>query len=129
MNDERLLFRAWNGGKMVHFGEGSITYASADEDTMRVGLFFPLVEDKHSMTGFGVMQCAESKDKTDTLIYESDILRVGPGWIVTVTWMHGTWLLINDKQQCHASLSSYKSSDIEIIGNIHANPELIGGAI
>jgi hypothetical protein len=36
LNTERFLFRAWNSGKMIYFGEGFIGFMAVDEETMDI---------------------------------------------------------------------------------------------
>lgn len=48
---DRLKFRAWNGGKMVYFGDGKVCTNYDD----KFGMFFPLLSESFSMGSFDVI--------------------------------------------------------------------------
>lgn len=84
-------------------------------------------------------QCTGLKDENGKLIYEGDIVRifydhfngtftekevVGP-----VKWECGTWV-VNNSLLNHSpeyGETHLESSAVEVIGNIHENPELLEG--
>ena len=91
-------------------------------------------EDLESCDNWKVMQYTGLKDKNGKEIYEGDIIRIKPNpkdyggykghnYIEYVFW--------NDEEACYDIANDRTwlllKSDIEIIGNIYENPELIGG--
>jgi hypothetical protein len=58
------------------------------------------------------------KDKNGKEIYEGDIDRRG-----IVMWRNGCWHIVNENGQTFDYL--FMCENIEIIGNIHENPELL----
>lgn len=84
-------------------------------------------------------QCTGLKDKHGRLIYEGDIVRifydhfngtftekevVGP-----VKWECGTWI-VNNSLLNHSpeyDETHLESASVEVIGNIHENPEILEG--
>lgn len=119
---------------MVHFGEGSVTCATKGEETMRFGIFFPLLSEKFSLAKFDVMLYIGLRDKYGTKIYDGDILMNNTGDIFKVKWeMRNAafrYVVIKGKQYSktgdHEANSVVAGSyEVEIVGNIHENPELL----
>lgn len=69
-----------------------------------------------------LMQRIPVSDKKGKPIYESDIIRV-KGHIYTVKFVGMGFWFVNKKNECFVFDS--KAYSIEIIGNIHQNPELL----
>lgn len=70
------------------------------------------------------------KDKNGVDIYESDVIRVckndkGYFEVVFKNAYVGGWLLKHSAEHDFLSLGARGQSDIEVIGNIHENPELL----
>lgn len=75
-------------------------------------------------------------DKNDVEIYEGDIVKTCRGFILSVVFEYGAFILKN-KQDTYSTLlgwqSDYESNemdwtdlnDFEVIGNINKNPELL----
>lgn len=87
-----------------------------------------------------IMQCTGLKDKNGKLIYEADIVdkRTRCKWIIT--WFKNRFILVPDfeyenKDKCandrecgykyFENNHSYADKDIEVIGNIYENKELL----
>jgi|APGre2960657404_1045060.scaffolds.fasta_scaffold244610_2 uncharacterized phage protein (TIGR01671 family) len=75
-----------------------------------------------------LMQYTGLKDKNGVEIYEGDIVRVcnnnnGFFEVIFINAYVGGWVL-KHKEERFLSLGARKTTDIEIIGNIHQNPEL-----
>ena len=75
------------------------------------------------------MQYTGLKDKNGVEIYEGDIVRVcnnnnGFFEVIFINAYVGGWVL-KHKEERFLSLGARKTTDIEIIGNIHQNPELL----
>ena len=71
-------------------------------------------------------------DKNGKRIFEGDILEgrdfdVENGYGV-VEWNDGAWEVISEGNCCGTFHQNYWGNEFEIIGNIHDNPELVGGA-
>lgn len=68
-------------------------------------------------------------DKNDVKIFENDILCDTCGdtpKIYSVIWADGAFM-IRLKGGCCFSLNALNVGEFEVVGNIHDNPELIGG--
>lgn len=123
MND-RFRFRVWGISRKKFENKKAV------EDA-RIG-FLPKVS-----SNYVVEQCTSLKDKNGKLIYEGDIIRVfydhfngtftekevvGP-----VKWECGTWV-VNNSFLHHSpeyDETHLESAAVEVIGNIHENPELL----
>jgi uncharacterized phage protein (TIGR01671 family) len=85
-----------------------------------------------SNTNSKLMQYTGLKDENGKEIYEGDILKLNPEYRgygeipVSVFWGKGRWLCQGIMHYSHQSdLTSYALDKMEIIGNIHDNPELL----
>ena len=67
------------------------------------------------------------KDKNGKEIYEGDILQIDDHILgdFVVVWHNFGWKI--KRSVGYESLSVHKSEDCTVIGNIHENPELVGG--
>jgi len=83
-----------------------------------------------SVEHFELMQFTGLTDKNGTEIYEGDVIcvsnnRNGFFQVVFVNAYVGGWVLKHDDDHDLLSLGARKQDDIEVIGNIHENPELL----
>jgi len=139
-------FRAWYPlvEKMRHFSNGEIIADGED----RYGMFFPVDEGNIFLSSCIVMQWTGLKDKNGIEIYEGDIISntarqyravvkfgeytpdVFESWLMQYKnsfmqsmqgfYAEGVWGM-NEGQQLFLS----KDISVEVIGNIHDNPELL----
>ena len=123
MNRDRFKFRVWDKtikkmhykGFLVHAEHGYPTLCDYDEWS-----------EYHDAE---LMQCTGLKDKRHNLIYESDVVGAPvpnlAEWGV-VTWSCGSWVIKSGLMELR--LGDVNSVDLEILGNIYENPELMEGA-
>lgn len=73
-----------------------------------------------------IIQCTGLKDKNGELIYEGDIVKWGQQ-IYAIIWQGSRFVLKKDicKKACDYNLSCFDGTELEIIGNIYENPELV----
>lgn len=121
MND-RFKFRVWDKGN-EHYVDcadmlyiepsGEITYACYDGD--REDMYY------YEQNDVVIEQCTGLRDKNGKLIYEGDIIRVEDN-TCKVEW---------EEENARYNVSGYGEiayltyNEIEVIGNIHENPELL----
>ncbi len=132
-----IKFRAWFPGvkKMCQFSGPRLM-----AEIGVYGLFFP-VEERTIFIGrnieFELMQYTGLKDKDGKEIYEGDILRFYDGevkpWIAEVAFVGVSFSAVNRKcclvcaklEGCIGSIDEL--GELEVIGNIFENPELLAG--
>lgn len=71
-----------------------------------------------------IMQYTGLKDKNGREIYEGDIVSID-GLIVPVIWYAGAWMVEYFTIPTKSYLSHFDELDVEIIGNIYQNKELL----
>lgn len=76
-----------------------------------------------------IMQCTGLKDKNGKLIYESDIVKLSSGAIGFIVFECQAYAIRFSKKDKYrrVGLGAYQSKELEIIGNIYENPELMKG--
>ena len=129
MREIKILFR----GKRIDNGEwieGSLlgidwcdkpsTYSIAPNTP--VSVFYSVIPET-------VGQYTGLTDKNGKRIFEGDIVSLvkHDGLIYKVVYVPCRYELVNSKGVNCFVLDIYKSENIEVIGNIHDNPELLGG--
>jgi hypothetical protein len=133
--ENRFKFRAWNDDydEMVY----STTEHDCDLKREFVPWLFEVGYSSFPREGWIIMQCIDVKDKLGKLIYDGDILKIiqqyrdydgGPILYRTLTgqitfdcgcfWFRGSGWNINN-------WFHYEFSELEIIGNVYENPELL----
>lgn len=128
-----LKFRVWNSDikQMEYFASpcfslhGRIPAGEYDSDRY-TRAFEPLAEHPD----WPIMQYTGLIDSNGVEIYEGDIVRLlgnDKGYL-TVTFVNayvGGWVLTTSRSEVYVSLGARKPSEVEVIGNIHENPELL----
>ena len=73
-----------------------------------------------------ICQCTGLKDKHGKLIFENDIVRCGKNFAVTWCDTFASWRLnTSGWMYSHFFGEACKPEDVEIVGNIFENPELL----
>ena len=129
MND-RYLYRAkrTDNGEWI---EGYYAYAYEKHYIMTVGATCALPPyhwyfENHEVDPSTICQCTGLKDKNGKRIWENDIVRCGKN--CTVTWCDtfASWRLnTSGWMYSHFFGEACKPEDVEIVGNIFDNPELL----
>lgn len=132
-----IKFRAWyhhkhntdNGWmEYLSFGIDDLyqnKFLLTEELPTLIGLkhFVPIEGFKHEKD-FAIMQYTGLKDKNGKEIYEGDIVKIhwpsGSHAISKVGWDFSSWQL-----EGGGMIGNFKNNELEIIGNIFENPELL----
>lgn len=125
-----IKFRAWENRPDDVNCPGSMSY---DQKFCHAMIRHP--------DGLIIMQYTGLKDKNGVEIYEGDIVRMNYGIpplieVLVIEYaddeevfdglsVSGWWMRNKDKDRLSASLCKIYTPDIEVIGNIHENPELL----
>ena len=140
MND-RFKFRIWNGTEM-HYNDFVVTatgyVGKITEEFLGRCVFNQ--EDLTADKECTLMQCTGLKDKNGTLIYEGDII-YSPSWWWGACFVHldigkcgscrgdsvMSYILAKniDNPLANAIYNIWDGSEVEVIGNIYENKELL----
>ena len=128
-----ILFR----GKRVSNGEwveGSLIKAKAENNKDVLYLIAPF-----TMSAFDVEEVIPETvgeytgltDKNGTKIFEGDVVKIGSEIIKwkcyhKVVFEEGQWFYLHEEISTKSYMGAWGSSCVEVIGNIHDNPELLG---
>lgn len=135
-----IKFRAWHKDIKEMFEVGQITLEKGiwdyqPKNRKHIGISIPY------QPSFILMQYTGLHDKNGKEIYEGDIVLLDcynyeePAFDgefkVIYDDINGMWLLIDlenkDRGFTFGEIRSYYKAEIEVIGNIYDNPELLGG--
>lgn len=135
--DREILFKGKRVDGNGHDGEWIYGYGTTGEQIIHLDIYAGFVGVKVDPSTVG--QYAEKQDKNGEKIFDGDIICFkewsnGPMcWVGAVEYDYGAMYVIRGgpNQECKSpfelQLSRIASESIEVIGNIHDNPELIGG--
>ena len=121
---DRFKFRIWDGAEM-HYNDFVVTatgYAGKITEEFLGNCVFnqeDLTADKECI----LMQCIGLKDKKGKIIYEGDILKDKYGALHPISWNFKGFY----EADTFAIAGFYNTiqEDMEVIGNIYENPELL----
>ena len=119
---KEIKFRAWDkeNKKMVYSGTDDFWFMSFDNESIGIlGCHNIGGDPDTTIDSFELMQFVGLTDKNGKKIYEGDIVSSSNKGIKKVFW---------SKLDCQFAIDGtylYRMADIEIIGNIYENPELL----
>lgn len=121
-----IKFRAWSHiGKMMLYTERcSGISVLMNEPTLK----FPINEPVRISFGeYELMQFTGMKDCNGKEVYEGDIVHTDDEDIAIITWDEDEYKFTVGTEEYFYDLGEYYPRDIEVIGNIYDNPEMLGG--
>lgn len=95
------------------------------------GLQFDEICDSPLMKDYKIVhkrQYTKLRDKNGVEVYDGDIVNIGTKINFKVAYVMSAYVLSNNtKSVCILLEIPYRNNDIEVIGNIYENPELLDG--
>lgn len=115
MMKDRFKFRAWDkkAKKIINWDNDLEWHALRTFDVNKSNLEF--------------MQCTGLKDNNDKLIFEGDIVEIDSDTLAKILWSDDLVRFIIVYENIQADFDNYFSYELEIIGNIYEDPELLEG--
>jgi len=135
-----IKFRVWEkrNKRMIH----DCTQFNIENGSVYQMLFWGNIKVNLLSSEFTLMQYTGLKDKNGVEIYEGDIIKLSYGIpptydilfieyaddeYVSDISVSGWWMRNKRKNGCSSSLCKTYENDIEVVGTIHENPELLKG--
>ena len=75
--------------------------------------------------GYKLMQFTGLQDKNGKDIYEGDLVGYGDEDAAPITFEDGSFMWITDRRSGRSAINQDRARRLEVIGNIHENPELL----
>lgn len=131
MNEDRRRFRVWYCDQEVRIFDGAEVIINQNGDIRALHLNNNAPDEWCDTTNLDVEACTGLKDKNGKLIYEGDIVQSRFNGIGRIVYYHAALVVAWKNEVCfygHETRSTPIPLDvenIEIIGNIHKNPELL----
>lgn len=114
MTKDRFRFRAWKKAENIYW-----------YNAQKSILFSEILEDEKYI----IEQCTGLKDANKDLLYEGDIVNIlcEVDEIGVIEWsdVEAQFVVRCEQAGFVANFDNYRGTDLEIIGNIHENPELL----
>lgn len=115
-------------GQDCGHGDGTFIFGwGAQENPDGTALFMRDDNDGILVKADTVGQYTGMKDSTGKEIYEDDIVRTDDEDIAIITWDEDEYKFTVGTEEYFYDLGEYYPRDIEVIGNIYDNPELLRG--
>ena len=130
MSEREILFR----GKIIELckyqGQWLEGFFGSDN-----GKTFIAIQNENGLNGYfcdskTVGQYTGLTDKNGTRIFEGDIVKTSHGgstYYAKIEWDDGSFWVTNHDIQMPSYISEVSKTYLEVIGNIHDNPELLEG--
>lgn len=117
---KRLEIRDWAEGSLIAYPDGDCYIASHSGD--------PTVLDKFCADPTTIGQYTGLKDKNGKRIFEGDVLLVdGEDGHFTLSWDDDGARFVMDGDGLRVDFDNFWNYEVEVIGNIHDNQELLKG--
>lgn len=139
MSKREIKFRGWIPHEEIMVGENYLVFWSGCIYYNESGTLKNPAKPYANATlkGYSIMnqyvtQFTGLKDKNDKEIYEGDFVKDGAGVVREVRFYEGGFCLFEKEDSFPSKLLNYSHSawnmpDIEIVGNIYQNPEMLEG--
>lgn len=124
-----IRFRAWDGKRMLNRTLFDRNWYTWDDKCVKVAM-------PHDVNTLEIMQFTGLKDSKGNDIYESDILKTDSNITGSIEFHNGAfcwtdgacyWWLHSGHKNMSDDDKVIVVDDLEVIGNIYSNPELVEG--
>jgi uncharacterized phage protein (TIGR01671 family) len=136
--EDRYLFKAkridngeWEIGSLIALPTGEYEISNKCNNPPDCDPMWDKVVITHKVDPSTICQCTGLKDKNGKWIWENDVVRDGHGNLYKAFWQNNyyqfSWICVKSDVLIGSKLDlwDFKSFEIEVIGNIFDNPELL----